>query len=455
VAPAPFRNDNDEVAPPNPIDRMLGAIVPRAVDAIDIDGVIDQVDVDHVLSGVDVDAVVQRIDVQELMERVDLNELLARVDVTALLQKVDLDALLARVDVDQLIAQLDVNRLAGRLDVDALLARLDVDALVQRVDVGSIVARVDVDGLVGRVDLDALVGRVDVDGLVGRVDVDRVISRVDVEAVIDRVDVNAVVQRVDVDQLMEGVDLPALVQRAQIDAIISDASRGMFTRLLDVVRRQLAGIDSVMIGAANRVFRRPSEADAVHDGTVTGRIAGGVSRLAAFGIDLAVLWFSYGLLTSLGVFLVGLFTGDKVDVTHHPGWWLVGFGLLGFSYYWIGLTITGRSIGKGLIGLRVVRLGGAPMSPGRAAIRTIVYPFSFILGLGLIPIVTGKRRRALHDAAGGDVVLYDWGDRPAELPAPVTAWIRRRAGEADPPTAALVAIPTPPTSDSGGVSAAS
>ena len=56
----------------------------------------------------------------------------------------------------------------------------------------------------------------------------------------------------------------------------------------------------------------------------------------------------------------------------------------------------------------------------------LVYPFSFILGLGLIGIVVGKHRKALHDWAAGSTVRYDWGDRPAELPAPLTAWLRRR-----------------------------
>ncbi len=72
-------------------------------------------------------------------------------------------------------------------------------------------------------------------------------------------------------------------------------------------------------------------------------------------------------------------------------------------------------------------LDGSPITPGRAIVRGLVYPFSFILGLGLIPIVLGKHRRALHDWAGRDKVLYDWGDRPAEMPAPLTDWVRRKA----------------------------
>ena len=113
--------------------------------------------------------------------------------------------------------------------------------------------------------------------------------------------------------------------------------------------------------------------------------------------------------------------------TANHGWaWAAGYGVFGFLYYWIALSITGRSIGKGIVGLRVVGRGDQPISPGAAAVRMLVYPFSFILGLGLVGIVVGKHRKALHDWAAGSTVRYDWGDRPAELPAPLTAWLRRR-----------------------------
>ncbi len=453
MAAGPFANENDGVAPPNPIDRVLGAIVPRAVDAIDIDEVIGQVDVDHVLSGVDLDAVLQRVDLQVLMERIDLNAVLERVDLTALLQQVDLDALLAR---------LDVNALAARLDVDALVAGLDVDGLVRRVDIGSLIGRVDVDGLIQRVDVDGLIQRVDVDGLVQRVDVDGLIQRVDVDGLIQRVDVDGLVQRVDLDQVMASVDVPALVERAHIDEIVSNASRGVVGRLFDVVRRQLVGLDFVLISVVNRVFRRPTESDSLTEGTVSGHLAGGISRLVAFLADGLTISVSYGLTVALVAFLLGLFTGGNVEEAHHGVWFFSGYVAFAFLYYWIGLTLTGRSVGKGLVGLRVVRLNRQPISPGRSAVRTIVYPFSFILALGLIPIVTSRRRRALHDAAAGSVVVYDWGDRPAELPAPVTAFVQRRTAEAEAAAAAsesaapLMAVPAPadPATSSSGEPAA-
>jgi len=382
------------MSPPGPIDRVFGAIVPRAVDAIDIEGVVSQVDVNQLVSEVDVDALVGRVDIQ------------------ALIQRVDLDQVLTGVDLDALI---------GRLDVDALISRLDVDALIQRVDVDALIQRVDVDALVQRVDVGALVGRVDLDTLIQQVEIDDLISRVDVDA---------------------------LVKRAHIDTIVSNASRGVFARLIDAVRRQLVGLDILLIGVVSRMFRRPRVQASIIDGTVTGQIAGGTSRLAAYLVDIGVISVAYSLTVTLLAFLAGLFLGEPTGETHRGGLFLGGYGVFAFFYYWIGLSITGRSVGKGLVGLRVVAADGEPISAWRAAVRCFIYPFSFILGLGLIPIVTGKRRRALHDAVAGDLVLYDWGDRPAELPAPITEWVRRHtdteAKPDDQPVVGLAAVPDEP-----------
>jgi len=284
--------------------------------------------------------------------------------------------------------------------------------------------------------LEAIVPRavdaIDVERVIEQVDIDALIQRVDIDALIQRVDIDALILRVDVDALIQRLDIDALVKRAHIDTIVSNASRGVFARLIDAVRRQLVGLDALLIGGVARLFRRPREAAVMATGTVTGRTAGGVSRLAAFLIDVVVISVSYGLMVALISYLVGLFTGRTVDLSNESWWALGSYVTFGFFYFWIGLSVTGRSVGKGLIGLRVVEVNGDPISPGRAAVRTIVYPLSFILGLGLIPIVTGKQRRALHDFAAGDKELYDWGDRPAELPAPLSAWVHRHSEPAEP-----------------------
>jgi hypothetical protein len=54
-------------------------------------------------------------------------------------------------------------------------------------------------------------------------------------------------------------------------------------------------------------------------------------------------------------------------------------------------------------------------------------PVSFLLlGLGLVGIVTGREHRALHDVVAGSAVVVDFGDRPAELPGPLSRFLARQ-----------------------------
>jgi len=56
-----------------------------------------------------------------------------------------------------------------------------------------------------------------------------------------------------------------------------------------------------------------------------------------------------------------------------------------------------------------------------------VVPFSFLLlGLGLVGVVIGREHRALHDLAGRSAVVLDFGDRPAELPGPLSKFLDRQ-----------------------------
>lgn len=365
---------------------------------------------------------------QPVVGAMDVEELVAQIDVEELVSQVDMDALVKRVDVDDIVQRVDVDALVQRVDVDAIVERIDVDALMDRVDVERLLTRIDLDTLLARVDLDTVLARVDVNTLLDRFDVNAVVARVDAEALMQRVDVNALMGRIDLDAVLARVDVETLVQRANIDAIVRDASRGVFATTIDLVRRQLVGLDQLTSSLVNRVLRRPIDHEPLRSGTVTGRVGGAVSRLAAFVIDTGVLSLASAFTATIVSYLLDAILGDQVDSLSAAPAVFGSAAVIGFLYYWIGLSITGRSIGKGLVGLRVVARDGRPITPGRAAIRMLVYPLSFILGLGLIPIVTGRRNRALHDWAGRDEVLYDWGDRPAEMPAPLTAFLRRQSG---------------------------
>ena len=155
---------------------------------------------------------------------------------------------------------------------------------------------------------------------------------------------------------------------------------------------------------------------------VSGQYAGAVSRLTAYVVDTFLITVTFGFLVAAASYVIGLVS----DVTvNDEGWWvLVGYATWWFLYMWVGLTVAGRTVGMLLTGIKVVARAGRPLSPLAAFVRVLTFPLSFLLfGLGFIGIVVGRERRALHDVLAGAAVVYDWGDRPAELPAPLARWI--------------------------------
>lgn len=163
-------------------------------------------------------------------------------------------------------------------------------------------------------------------------------------------------------------------------------------------------------------------------GQVSGHYAGAFTRLAAFVIDWLIIVAVYGLLVASARWLFATFFDVQLEISAETGLaWLLGLAGWAVVYTVVGLTISGRTIGKTLLGLKVVTRGGMPLGIGRASGRTLVMPLSFaLLGLGLVGIVLGRERRALHDVIAGTAVVYDWGDRPAEMPAPLTRWLESR-----------------------------
>ena len=116
-------------------------------------------------------------------------------------------------------------------------------------------------------------------------------------------------------------------------------------------------------------------------------------RVAAALIDLLVLFF-VGFLVSA---LAGGFTiGSRALIA---GWVL---------YYYFALeSLTGQTVGKKLMGLRVAQTDGSPADMRQIAIRT---GLRLVDGLGLylvgliVMMVTGERRQRLGDLAAGTIV---------------------------------------------------
>ncbi len=370
---------------------------------------------------------------ERVVDVVDPDIVLDAVDLNSLLDKVDLQRALERVDLDPVLSGLDIDALLARVDLEALLARVDIDALVGRVDIDALVGRVDIDALVGRVDIDALVGRVDIDALVGRVDLNALVSEVDLNAVLARVDVNA---------LVDQVDIQAVARRSGIADMVAESTSQIAGSTLDVARRQIAALDFWVNRAVDALLRRPAgslptgpaslvaTADPGEEGgrrEVTGHYAGPVGRTLAFALDSLVVVLAYTGAGATIDWLAKVFL-DRSVVGGASGWVSAALYLTwAFVYFFGSLAVAGRSPGQGVVGLRVVARDGSPLTPGRALVRTLCLPVSFMLfGLGLIGIVIGREHRALHDVAGHSAVVLDFGDRPAELPGPLSRFLDRR-----------------------------
>lgn len=123
------------------------------------------------------------------------------------------------------------------------------------------------------------------------------------------------------------------------------------------------------------------------------------TRLWAYLIDLCVV---LGLIFLLAMVLASNDAGSGV--------WLVGIFLLWWGYPVVWEAFGGRTPGKRLLKIRVVRLDGQPIGWKEAFLRGLLLtadflPFLFATGLLSMLFVPGFRR--LGDLAAGTLVIQD------------------------------------------------
>jgi len=157
-------------------------------------------------------------------------------------------------------------------------------------------------------------------------------------------------------------------------------------------------------------------ADFASDVTLQGHYAGAVTRATAFAIDQTVATGAYALATALVAWLVDVVIGPDFTINPHVGFAAFVFVVWLFVYYAYPWSVSGKTLGMAVLGIRVVQRDGSPTGPRNGVVRTLVLPITFLtLGIGFLPILFGRERRALHDAAGGTAVVYDWNARAARL----------------------------------------
>lgn len=161
--------------------------------------------------------------------------------------------------------------------------------------------------------------------------------------------------------------------------------------------------------------------------TVELRPAGIASRGIAFAVDVAVqlvltfllLWFVSAVVSS-----VESAAGAAVFLVAFVGIWL-GYPVALESLW------HGRTLGKAVMGLQVVRDDGGPIRFRHAFVRGLVGVVVDRLGLSfgllaLIPMLVSARSKRLGDLTAGTIVIQDRvptrGSVPAAMPPGLEAW---------------------------------
>jgi uncharacterized RDD family membrane protein YckC len=149
-----------------------------------------------------------------------------------------------------------------------------------------------------------------------------------------------------------------------------------------------------------------------------GQYAGFVSRLLAFGIDIAViviLLVSFVWLTTAVARLFPTTLFDPSDLMHLAvvGVIILVTSAVYFLFFW---TLAGQTPGKMLLGLRVVSLDGSRITFWQALRRFAGYFLSaWALYIGYFWVLIDNRRQGWHDKLAGTIVVYTWEARMGDL----------------------------------------
>lgn len=146
---------------------------------------------------------------------------------------------------------------------------------------------------------------------------------------------------------------------------------------------------------------------------LNGRAAGFVTRLLAFSADLVVL---------AGIIAVGGWIAVLADTTLETlgvqarteltSIYVILIPFIMGLYFVLLWSLTGRTIGKWFMGLKVVGSNGRPPTVGRSIVRVLGYLVSAVaFWIGYLWVIIDDDRKAWHDHMARTSVVYDYSRR--------------------------------------------
>jgi uncharacterized RDD family membrane protein YckC len=136
----------------------------------------------------------------------------------------------------------------------------------------------------------------------------------------------------------------------------------------------------------------------------TEQLAGLGARFLAAAIDLALLALVDVGVVYLTVQICGLAPNELSQLPLGP---LIAFLIVQNGGYLVAFTAGGQTIGKMLVGIRVVMASrGESLDLGRSLVRTLVWSVMALpVGLGLLTALFSSERRGFHDRLAGTKVI--------------------------------------------------
>jgi uncharacterized RDD family membrane protein YckC len=140
----------------------------------------------------------------------------------------------------------------------------------------------------------------------------------------------------------------------------------------------------------------------ISGGTPARNLPPGVLNVAVGAVHFGTWWIRFGEVTV-------------------AGWWLAGYLAALLLYYFVLEAATGQTLGKRVLGLRVVARDGTRPSAAAIAARTLLrlvdwLPLLYLTGF-ITVLATGARRQRLGDLAARTGVVADPGVPAAQWPA--------------------------------------
>jgi uncharacterized RDD family membrane protein YckC len=151
----------------------------------------------------------------------------------------------------------------------------------------------------------------------------------------------------------------------------------------------------------------PARIDPVPDAArlVQGQRAGFPSRFTAAVIDVAIITVvTLALYGSLAVAEFLLYPGVTIYKPDPVPFFFIGYGLM-WLYWTVAWARGGRTVGNGILGIRVRSRRGGQLGWGTAALRSLL---SLVLPFGIFWVVVSKQNRSLQDLILRSNVVYAW-----------------------------------------------